>query len=80
MMSKEDTSELPIHTGRRRWMLSYRMLLVVILGAVLALLLAAFSARSPLSPRTVLLLFAGVLLLLAAALEIVFRDMRRLHK
>ncbi|HZI18036.1 MAG TPA: hypothetical protein VEY09_05510 [Pyrinomonadaceae bacterium] len=53
------------------------MLLVVILGAVLALLLAAFNTTEPLSPRTILLLFAGVLFLLAAALEVIFRDLRR---
>lgn len=80
-MANEDLTEVPVHAGRRRWMLSYRMLLVVILGAVLALVLAAFSTRSPLlSSRTILLLFAGVLMLLAVALEIVFRDIRRLRK
>ncbi|HYE12965.1 MAG TPA: hypothetical protein VD968_00825 [Pyrinomonadaceae bacterium] len=62
---------------KRRRLLPYRVLVVVILGAVLALLLAAFSVTSPLSPRAVLLLFAGVLLLLAAAVEVIFRDIKR---
>jgi len=62
---------------KRRRLLPYRVLVVVILGAVLALLLAAFSVASPLSPRAVLLLFAGVLLLLAAAVEVIFRDIKR---
>jgi NhaP-type Na+/H+ or K+/H+ antiporter len=62
---------------RARRALPYRVLFVIILGAVLALLLAAFNLTGPLSPRTVLLLFAGVLLLLAAALELIFRDLRR---
>jgi len=61
----------------RRRALPFRVLLVVILGAVLALLLAAFNTTEPLSPRTILLLFAGVLFLLAAALEVIFRDLRR---
>lgn len=79
-MANDDLTEVPEQAGRRPWMLSYRMFIVVLLGAVLALVLAAFSTSSPLSPRTVLLLFAGVILLLAVALEIVFRDIRRLRK
>jgi|GEM_PF-6246779 len=62
---------------RARRALPYRVLLVIILGAVLALLLAAFNTTGPLSTRTTLLLFVGVLLLLAAALEVIFRDLRR---
>lgn len=63
--------------SKRRRILPYRLLLVAIIGAVLALLLAAFSVTSPLSARTILLLLAGVLLLLAIAVEIIFRDIRR---
>jgi hypothetical protein len=73
-------TRLTTRTGaseRARRALPYRVLLVIILGAMLALLLAAFNVTGPLSSRTLLLLFAGVLLLLAAALEIIFRDLRR---
>jgi uncharacterized membrane protein HdeD (DUF308 family) len=67
------------HEARRR-ALPYRILLVVLLGAVLALLLAAFNLTSPLSTRTILLLFAGVILLLAAAVEVIFRDLNRMRR
>jgi uncharacterized membrane protein HdeD (DUF308 family) len=64
----------------RRRALPYRLLLVLIVGAVLALILAAFNLTAPLSPRAVLLLFAGVLLLLAAVVEVVFRDLNRANR
>lgn len=81
-MSKTTRQTNPARTtgrveGTRGRALPYRILLVVILGAVLALLLAAFNVTEPLSPRTTLILFAGVLLIVAAALEIIFRDLRR---
>ena len=63
--------------GQRQ--LPYRVLLVVIIGGMLALVLAAFSDPAPLSPRTLLLLFAALLLLIAVAVEIIFRDISRLR-
>ena len=57
------------------------MLLVVIVGAILALLLAAFSdSLQTLTIRALLLLFAGVLLVIAIALEVIFRDFVRLRE
>ncbi|HVF27690.1 MAG TPA: hypothetical protein VM943_05575 [Pyrinomonadaceae bacterium] len=59
----------------------YRVLSVLIMGAFLALLLAAFySAPQPLTSRTLLLLLAGVSLLVLLALEIVYRDTTRLSE
>lgn len=66
--------------SKRRDSLPYRVLLVVIMGAVLALLLAAFSDIEALTPRTVFLILAGVLLVVAVALEVVFRDVARLRE
>jgi CHASE1-domain containing sensor protein len=43
-------------------------------------LLAAFSEPSPLKTRTLLLLLAGLLLIIAIALEVVFRDVTRLRE
>lgn len=65
--------------GRRA--MPYRVLSVLIMGAFLALLLAAFySAPQPLTSRTLLLLLAGILLLVLLALEIVYRDTTRLRE
>lgn len=66
--------------NQRRDALPYRMLLVVIMGGILTLLLVAFSDPSAPAARTLLLLLAGVLLVLAIALEIVFRDVARLRE
>jgi CHASE1-domain containing sensor protein len=66
--------------GKRRGSFPYRVLLVVIMGSTLALLLAAFSEPSPLKTRTLLLLLAGLLLIIAIALEVVFRDVTRLRE
>lgn len=66
--------------SQRRESLPYRALLILILGGMLALLLVAFSNPSPLSPRTMLLLLAGVLLVVAIAVEVVFRDVARLRE
>lgn len=66
--------------GKRRGSLPYRVLLVIIIGGVLALVLAAFSTQSPLTARIVLLLFAGLLLVVAVTLEIVFRDVTKLRE
>ena len=70
-----------MNRSNRRFQMPYRVLLVVIVGAILALLLAAFSG----SPRTLtirasLLLVAGVLLVIAIALEVIFRDFVRLRE
>jgi len=65
--------------GRRA--MPYRVLSVLIMGAFLALLLAAFySAPQPLTSRTLLLILAGILLLVLLALEIVYRDTTRLRE
>lgn len=66
--------------NQRRDSLPYRLLLVVILGGVLALVVAALSNPAPLSTRTLLLLLAGVLFLVAVALEVVFRDIQKIKK
>jgi CHASE1-domain containing sensor protein len=67
--------------GKRRGSFPYRVLLVVIMGSALALVLAAFSeGASPLTTRTLLLLLAGLLLIIAVALEVVFRDVTRLRE
>ena len=66
--------------GKRRGSFPYRVLLVIIMGSTLALLLAAFSEPSPLKTRTLLLLLAGLLLIIAIALEVVFRDVTRLRE
>ncbi len=67
--------------SNRRRALPYRVLSVLIMGAFLALLLAAFySAPQPLTSRTLLLLLAGVLLLVLLALEVVYRDATRLRE
>lgn len=66
--------------NQRRDALPYRVLLIIILGGMLALLLAAFSNPSPLAARTLFLMLAGILLAVAIALEIVFRDVARLRE
>lgn len=66
--------------NKQRNSLPYRVLLVIIMGGVLTLLLAAMTETSPLGPRTLLLILAGVLLIVAIALEIVFRDVARLRE
>ncbi len=68
--------------SNRRHALPYRVLSVVIVGGLLALLLAAFSGPSQqvLSSRTLLLLLAGMLLVFAVILELVFRDLARLRE
>ena len=66
--------------SKRRDIWPYRILLVVILGGILSLLLAAFSNPSPLSARTLLLLFAALLFIVALSLEVVFRDVARLRE
>ena len=66
--------------GQRRGSFPYRVLLVIIMGSMLALVLAAFSEPSPLKTRTLLLLLAGLLLIIAIALEVVFRDVTRLRE
>lgn len=66
--------------SKRRDTWPYRALFVVIIGGVLALVLAAFSNPTPLTPRALLLLPAGLLLVVAIALEIVFRDVARLRE
>lgn len=66
---KEDRRKLP-----------YRLLLVAVVGGILALVLAAFSNPAPITPRTHLLLFAGLLLVVAVAVEIIFRDIARLRE
>ena len=66
--------------GKRRGSFPYRVLLVIIMGSTLALLLTAFSEPSPLKTRTLLLLLAGLLLIIAIALEVVFRDVTRLRE
>ena len=65
--------------SQRRDSLPYRVLLVALVGGVLALVLSAFSDPSPLAARTLLLMLAGVLLIVAVALEVVFRDVARLR-
>jgi hypothetical protein len=67
--------------GKRRGSFPYRVLLVIIVGGTLALVLVAFSeGQSPLTTRTLLLLLAGLLLIIAVALEVVFRDVTRLRE
>ena len=66
--------------SKRRGSLPYRVLLVLIIGGLLALALWAYSAPAPLSARAVLLLAAGLLLVVAIALEIVFRDVTKLRE
>jgi hypothetical protein len=67
--------------GKRRGSFPYRVLLVIIMGSALALVLAAFSeGASPLGARSLLLLLAGLLLIIAVALEVIFRDVTRLHE
>lgn len=66
--------------NQRRDALPYRMLLVIIMGGILTLLLVAFSSPAAPAARTLLLLVAGVLLVVAIALEIVFRDVARLRE
>ena len=67
--------------GRRRGSFPYRVLLVVIMGSALALVLAAFSeGTSQPGGRALLLLLAGLLLIIAVALEVVFRDVTRLRE
>ena len=68
--------------SNRRHALPYRVLSVVIVGGLLALLLAAFSGPSQqvLSSRASLLLLAGVLFVFAVVLEFVFRDLARLRE
>jgi hypothetical protein len=67
--------------GKRRGSFPYRVLLVIIMGSTLALVLVAFSEeQSPLTTRTLLLLLAGLLLVIAVALEVVFRDVTRLRE
>ncbi len=66
--------------SNRRIILPYRILSVVIMGALLALLLAAFSNPTSLTPRSILLLLAGVLFLLVIMLEVVFRDVTRMRE
>lgn len=67
--------------GKRRGSFPYRVLLVIIMGSMLALVLAAFSdGASRLNARTMLLLLAGLLLVIAVALEVVFRDVTRLRE
>ena len=70
-----------MNRSNRRFQMPYRVLLVVIVGAILALLLAAFSdSYQTLTIRALLLLFAGVLLVIAIALEVIFRDFVRLRE
>ena len=66
--------------GKRRGSFPYRVLLVIIMGSTLALVLAAFSEPSPITTRTLLLLLAGLLLIIAITLEVVFRDVTRLRE
>lgn len=66
--------------NKHRDSLPYRVLLVIIMGGVLTLLLAALTETSPLGRRTLLLILAGVLLIVAIALEVVFRDVARLRE
>ncbi len=66
--------------SNRRIILPYRILSVVIMGALLALLLGAFSNPTSLTPRSILLLLAGVLFLLVIMLEVVFRDVTRMRE
>ena len=66
--------------NQRRDALPYRVLLIIINGSLLTLLLAAFSNPAPLTTRAILLLLAGILLVVAIALEIVFRDVARLRE
>jgi len=65
--------------SERRFQLPYRVLLVVILGGLLALVLAAFSGTGAVGGRTLLLVAAGVLLVVAVVVEVLFRDLRRLR-
>jgi membrane protease YdiL (CAAX protease family) len=70
-----------MNRSNRRFQMPYRVLLVVIVGAILALLLAAFSdSHQTLTIRALLLLSAGVLLVIAIALEVIFRDFVRLRE
>ncbi len=66
--------------SKRRDRMPYRVLHVVIVGGILALLIAAFSSPLPLAPRTLLVVLAGLLLVLAVLLEVVFRDIARLRE
>ena len=66
--------------SKRRGSLPYRILLVLLIGGVLALALWAYSSPAPLSARAVLLLAAGLLFIIAIALEVVFRDVTRLRE
>ena len=66
--------------SKRRDRMPYRVLHVVIVAGILALLIAAFSTPSPLAPRTLLVVLAGVLLVLAVVLEVIFRDIARLRE
>lgn len=67
--------------SNRRRAMPYRVLSVLVMGGFLALLLAAFyTAPQSLTPRTLLLILAGVLLLVLFALEVVYRDATRLRE
>jgi hypothetical protein len=67
--------------SKRRGSLPYRILLVAIVGGALGLALTAFSDPQPqITSRAVLLLFTGVLLLIAIALEVVYRDVTKLRE
>ena len=65
--------------SERRFQLPYRVLLVVILGGLLALTLAAFSGPATAGGRLLLLVPAGVLFVVAVVVEVLFRDLRRLR-
>lgn len=66
--------------SKRRDRMPYRVLHVVIVGGILALLIAAFSSPTPFAPRTLLFVLAGLLLILIIVLEVVFRDIARLRE
>lgn len=66
--------------SKRSGSLPYRVLLVLLIGSVLALALWAYSSPAPLSARAVLLLAVGLLLIVAIALEVVFRDVTKLRE
>lgn len=72
---------MSVQRSNRRRTMPYRVLSVLIMGAFLALLLAAFyAAPRPLTSRAMYLILAGTLLLVLLALGVVYRDTTRLRE